>query len=194
MVCLLPVMTESNRSSPWVTLWYKPGHTLQGLIADGKGRTEALAIAGLFGLVQVWPAYSSRESSHAGLLLAGVLGGAAGLFFFSWLLRNFSRWFGGGAHLADVRTALGWGLLPWSVLFVLLLVRITMAGGEAAQMFPLFFAAILYGFVIVLTVLSVALKLSLIKTFLCLVLTVVVSIFPLTFMMQLLMGAPESGA
>lgn len=187
-------MTESNSSSPLVTLWYKPGGTLQGLIANGKGRTAALVIAGLFGLVQVWPAYFSRESSSAGLLLVGVFGGAGGLFFFSCLLRNFSRWFGGKATLADVRTALGWGLLPWSVLFGLLLVLITATGGEAGQLFPLFFTAILYGFVIMLTALSVALQLPLMKTFLCLVLTFLVSIFPLTFMVQLLTGAPVSGS
>lgn len=183
-------MTESSRPSPLITLWYKPGQTLQGLIATGKGRSGAIIIAAVFGLVQVWPAYSSREGSSFGLLILGGLAAVAGLYFFSWLLRNFGRWFGGGGTLAEVRTALGWGLLPWSLLFGFLLALITATNADARQMFPLFFAAILYGFVILLLALSVALRLSPMKTFFCLLLTFLVSIFPLTLVLQLLTGSP----
>ncbi|HKK19653.1 MAG TPA: YIP1 family protein [Opitutales bacterium] len=187
-------MTESSSSSPLITLWYKPGRTLQGLIASGKGRSGALAIAVLFGLVQVWPTYSAREASGAGFLLLGVAAAVAGLYLFGWLLRNFGRWFGGTAALVDVRTALGWGLLPWTAFFGLLLVLVTTTKAEAGQLFPLFFAAILYGFVILLYALSTALRLSFMKTFFCMLLTFLVSIFPLTFILQLFLVVPGANA
>ena len=183
-------MTESSRSSPLVTLWYKPGETLQGLIATGKGRSGALVIAAVFGLVQVLPTYLAKEGPSLGLLLLSAFAAVAGLYLFSWLLRNFARWFGGGAALVDVRTALGWGLLPWTALFGLLLLLVTTANGDARQLFPLFFAAILYGFVILLYTLSTALRLSFMKTFFCLLLTFLVSIFPLTLVLQLFLGVP----
>lgn len=183
-------MTESSRPTPLITLWYKPGQTLQGLIASGKGRTEAFCIAAAFGLVQVWPAYVSQESGPVGLLVGGAAVALGGLFLFSWLLRNFGRWFGGSAKLADLRTALGWGLLPWTLLCGILLAFITLTGGDARQMFPLFFGAILYGFVVLLSTLSVTLRLSVMKTFFCLLLTFLVSLFPLTFIMQMVLGPP----
>jgi len=187
-------MTESSNSSPLVTLWYKPGQTLQGLIATGKGRSGALVVAALFGLVQVWPAYSAAEAPGLGLLPLGVAVAVAGLYLFSWLLRNFSRWFGGGAALVDVRTALGWGLLPWAALFGLLLLFITNSDADARQLFPVFFAVIVYGFVILISALSVALRLSFMKTFFCLLLTFVVSIFPLTLVLQIFLGIPQASA
>lgn len=185
-------MTESNSSSPWLTLWYKPGRTLQGLIDSGKGQREALGFSLFFGLVNVWPAYSAKQDASAGVLLAGGLAGVAGLFFFSWLLRNFSRWFGGASSLAEVRTALGWGLLPWALTLGILLLGITAMSAAPGQMFPLFFIGLVYGFVILLSALSAALRLSLMKTFFCLLLAFLVSIFPLTLILQLLFG-PTAG-
>lgn len=182
------VMTDTSRPNPLFTLWYKPGQTLQGLIAAGKGQAGALAVAAAFGLVQVWPTFSARETSSPLWLVSAALAAVAGLFLFCWLLRNFGRWFGGGAALAEVRTALGWGLLPWTVLFGLLLAWVAQFEGDPRQMFPLFFAMIIYGFVILLYALSTALRLSLMKTFFCLLLTFLVSIFPLTLVMQMIFG------
>jgi len=181
--------TETNRSNPLFTLWYKPGQTLQGLIAAGKGAGAAMLIAFCFGLVLVWPRYATLSAAGPGLLLLGGSAALAGLFLFSWLLRNFSRWFGAPtARLVELRTALGWGLLPWTVLPGFLLLCITTQGVDDSRMFPFFFAGFLYGFVILLTVLSTALRLSMMQTFFCLILTSLVSIFPLTFLLQLLFG------
>lgn len=182
-------MTESNNSSSWVTLWYKPGHTLQGLIAAGKGREAAIGIAVLFGVVLVWPRYFAQEACGPGLLLLGGAAGVAGLFLFSWLLRNFSRWFGAETRLSEVRTALGWGLLPWTLLCGLLLIVISAQDDGVQRLFPLFFGVLIYGFVIILSTVSVALRISVIKTFFCLCLTFLVSIFPLTFVLQSLLGS-----
>jgi hypothetical protein len=51
---------------------------------------------------------------------------------------------------------------------------------------PVFFVVFVYGYVIILLALSAALRLSALKTFLCLVVTVLVSLFPLTLFAQLL--------
>jgi len=181
--------TESNSSSPWRTLWYQPGRTLQGLMDRGAGGGAACVIALGFGLVLVWPRYLAQGTGGPGVLLLGAAVALGGLYVFSWLLRNFSRWFGGAAGLGAVRTALGWGLLPWTVLPGLLLLYITTQGGDAGQLFPLFFGSILYGFVILLAVLSAALGLSPMKTFFCLLFTLLVSLFPLTLVLQVLTGS-----
>ena len=153
-----------------------------------------MTIAACFGLVQAWPSYAAREASGPGLLLLGAAAALAGLFLFSWLLRNFSRWFGATSRLAEVRTALGWGLLPWTLLFGLLLAFISAQDDDARQLFPLFFGALLYGFIILLLTLATALRLSLLKTFFCLLITFLVSIFPLTFIIQFVLGVSPPNA
>lgn len=181
-------MTQESSPSPLITLWYKPGQTLQGLIADAKGGGVALFAALLFGFVQAWPTYTHQESRNAGVLFLGSMFGLAGLFLFSWLLRNFGRWFGGEARVVEVRTAVGWGLLPWALLSGALLVLILTTGSNPQQLFPVFFVILIYGFVVLLSALSVALRISLMKTFLCFILTFIVSLFPLTLAMQFLLG------
>lgn len=183
-------MSESNSPSPLITLWYKPGQTLQGLIENGAGHRVALIVAALFGFVQAWPHFVSRESDNPGTLIVGMLAGLLGVYFFGWLLRNFGRWFGSEAEQVQVRTALGWGLLPTSILLALLILCITVVSVGPQMIFPVFFGVILYGFVILLSALSAALRISFMKTFFCLILTFLVSIFPITLIMQLLMGAP----
>lgn len=182
-------MTESGHSSPYITLWYKPGPTVKGLIGQAKGGRSALWIAASFGFLQIWPRFTAQAEPQFGLLLSGLVAGMLGLYFFSWLLRNFGRWFGGEAKLAEVRTALGWGLLPWTVLFALMLLFITLKSADAQKIFLLFFGVIVYGFVILLTTLSAALRISHLKTFFCLILTLLVSVFPMTLILQLLMGS-----
>ena len=120
-----------------------------------------------------------------GSLSIGVLG----LYFFSWLLRNFGRWFGGGGQLAEVRTALGWGLLPWTVVFAVMGFIIQVREVPPQQLFPFFFIGQVYGFVILLSALSSALRLSFMGTFFCFVVTTLVSLFPLTLILQLVTGA-----
>ncbi|MGB0743183.1 MAG: YIP1 family protein, partial [Opitutales bacterium] len=187
--CLLVDMSSSPLSS-FLTLWYKPGQTLQGLIAAGKGGAGAIAISGLFGLVQAWPTYAAEGGGNVAILGIGFGAAVAGLFLFSWLLRNFGRWFGGEPKLEEVRVALGWGLLPWAVLFGLLLGFIANMGGDPREMFPFFFAVIIYGFIVLLHALSEGLGLPLMKTFFCLIITVVVSIFPITLLLQAIVGVP----
>jgi hypothetical protein len=51
-----------------------------------------------------------------------------------------------------------------------------------------------YGYVIILLSLSAALRMSVLKTFLCLVVTIIVSLFPLTLLAQFLVKLFGSAA
>ncbi|MGB0408773.1 MAG: YIP1 family protein [Opitutales bacterium] len=183
-------MIKSNSTVPLLTLWYKPGQTLQGLIAVGAGHTGAVVITALFGLVQAWRLHIAGDESGSLVLVAGMAVALLGLFLYGWLIRNFGRWLGSESRPADVRTALGWGLLPWLVLFAGLSLLMAQSGDVAqlATVYPFFFVAFVYGYIILLLALSAALRISVLKTFLCLVVTCLVSIFPITFIAQLVFG------
>ncbi len=161
---------------------------MQGLIKNGQGHRLALVVALFFGLVQAGRFYISNSEAGTAYFVVGSLAGLFGLYLFAWLLRNFGRWFGGQASQRDVRVALGWGLLPWLLLFLAL---IFVLGGVAdpealTNYYWLFFLGFLYGYVILLLSLAAALNLSALKTFLCLIVTCLVSIFPLTMLIQVL--------
>lgn len=184
-------MPEPNKPYAASCLWYKPKQTMQGLIESGRGHGAALAVAAGFGLVQSAPLFFMADSRGVPVLFAGALAGLLGLYLFAWLLRNFGRWFGGQAALREVRTALGCSLLPWLVLFAVLFGLLQVCDRElVAHYYGLFFVGFLYGYVVILLGLSAALRLSVLKTFLCVIVTGLVSLFPLTFLLQLMTGGP----
>lgn len=169
--------------------WYRPAAVLAALLRAQKGQRGALLVGAVFGLVQVLPLYLKSEAASGWILPGGLLLGLCAIYFFAWLLRNFARWFGGQAALREVRTGLGLGLLPWTLLFVALT---PLTGGLNAervwtQLYWLIFAVFVYGYVVLLLSLSTALRLSPVKTFFCLVVTGLVSIFPLSLLAQLLL-------
>lgn len=187
------MLDEKSRDAA-LSLWYKPRQAMQGLIEEGRGHGVAMLVALLFGAVQSVPFYLRPDSLGFPVLLAGALAGLAGLYLFAWLLRNFGRWFGGGGALREVRTALGWAQIPWLLLFFVLFALLHASDREQlAQYYALFFLALLYGYVLLLLCLSVALRLSVLKTFLCLIVTIAVSLFPLTLLLQILTGGPTGG-
>ena len=110
------------------------------------------------------------------------------MYLFGWLARNFGRWFGADTTQKETRTALGFGLLPWTLLSVVLsfMLAVQVDAEQIVRYAPFFFVIFVYGYVIILLSLSAALRLSVFKTFLCLVVTVLVSLFPLTLLAQLL--------
>lgn len=186
-------MDERNKAHTASCLWYKPRQTMQGLIEKGRGHGAALAVAGAFGMVQAAPVYLMPDSRGLPLLFLGALCGLIGLYLFAWLLRNFGRWFGGQGALREVRTALGGSLLPWLVLFAVLFGLLQAYDRESvAQYYWIFFLGFLYGYVVILLSLSTALRLTVLKTFLCLIVTGLVSLFPLTLILQLLIGEPPA--
>lgn len=189
-------MITKNQPFYPLTLWYKPASTLRDLLAARRGHAAALLVAAVFGAVQSGRFYLASEDASAGFFLVGALCGLFGLYLFGWLLRNFGRWFGADAARRDLRTALGLGLLPWTLLFAALIPVLNASEDAAtvAALYPIFFVGLIYGYVILLLSLSGALKVSVLKTFLCLVVTVLVSLFPLTLLAQLFVNMFGSAA
>lgn len=166
---------------------------MRALLDNEQGQGPAMLIGAVFGLVISMRVYLANETPALSTLMLGVVAGLVGLVLFGWLLRNFSRWFGGQSSLKAARTGLGLGLLPWTVLFAAFLQATQMVQDAAVieGYFSLFFLFFIYGYFVLLMSLSAALNLSVLKTFLCLVVTILVSIFPLTLLMQIFVGAPQ---
>jgi hypothetical protein len=180
-------MTEQINPLYVCTLWYKPRKTMQGLIENGRGHRTALIVAIASGMIQAVPVYSSDESLGVSVFLIGAIIGFLGLYLLAWLLRNFGRWFGAQASLREVRTGLGLGLMPWLLCFsVLFLFRQNFGSSAVGQYFWLFFIPLVYGYIVVILSLTAVLRLTPLKTFLCLVLTIIFSLFPLTLLFQVL--------
>jgi len=182
-------MSTSDSKLFLVTFWYNPAHSIRQLLVSKKGHTLALVVVALFGMVQLNRLFP--VTSEASLLLSILHGfiGIACLFLISWLMRNFGRWFGADVRQRDVRTALGLGILPWTLLFVVLGLLLAAGVGPdviAARYSFIVLIALVYGFYVLLFSLSAALGLGIIKTFACLSIAVMVSLFPLTFLAQLL--------
>ena len=163
---------------------------MRALLDAGQGHSAAVMIAAFFGAVQ--SGRSSLEQADVGPMpfVFGALAGLCGLYLFGWLTRNFGRWFGADTTQRDARTALGLGLLPWTLLSMVLSF---MLGAEVnpeviVNYALVFFCVFFYGYVIILLGLSAALRLSVLKTFLCLAVTIIVSLFPLTLLAQLLVN------
>jgi hypothetical protein len=179
-------MTEPTKLPYVLTLWYKPRQTMQGLIENGAGHRLALVVAIFFGIVQAGRFDIANGEGSIGYYAVGSLAGLLGLYLFGWLLRNFGRWFGGQATLHEVRVALGLGLAPWLFLFLALIVALGVGVEPSLNSYWIFFVGFLYGYVILLLSLATALRLSVLKTFLCLIVTFLVSLFPLTLLIQIL--------
>ena len=169
------------------TLWYKPRKTMQGLIENGRGHRAALFVATVFGIIQSLPVYSSGASLGLSVFLIGASLGFFGLYFFAWLLRNFGRWFGAQANLREVRTGLGLALMPWVLCFsILFLFRQYFDSSTVGQYFWLFFTLLVYGYIVLILSLTAVLRLTPLKTFLCVVVAIIFSLFPLILLFQLL--------
>lgn len=181
-------MTEKTNPLYVLTLWYKPRETMQGLIETGGGHPLALLLALCFGVVQAERFYRASAETGYAYYAMGALAGLVGLYLFAWLLRNFGRWFGGQATQRELRLALGLGLLPWLLLFLALVLALGEQADPAAfaRYYGFFFLGLLYGYVILLLMLATALRLSVMKTFFCLIVTCLVSAFPLTWLAQVL--------
>jgi hypothetical protein len=189
-------MSTTNNKSSLFTLWFKPVSSMRALLEAGQGHSAAVMIAAFFGAVQ--SARFSLAQAESGPLsyVVGGLAGLSGLYLFGWLTRNFGRWFGAETTQRAARTALGLGLLPWTLLSMVLSF---MLGAEVnperiVSFAPVFFCVFFYGYVIILLSLSAALQLSVLKTFFCLAVTIIFSLFPLTLCAQLLVTLFGSAA
>ena len=171
------------------TFWYKPAWSVRQLLDLQQGHSSALFVAALFGMIQLGRLFPVSSEVLIVYLAFYGLAGVGFLFLFGWLVRNFGRFFGVDARQREVRTALGLGLLPWTILFGSLLLALSSGLSSesiAARYSSIVLVVLIYGFYVLLLSLKAALHLSVIKTFLCLILTVVFSFFPLTLLAQLL--------
>ena len=184
-------MSENSAKPYLLKFWYRPGTVVRALLEAQHGHALALGCALVFGALQTLPFYLADPDVSPLIIIFGAAVGWFGLYLFSWLLRNFGRWFGAQAKLSDMRIALGWGLLPWTVLFAV--VALLVSRGENAEtvtsLAPVLFGGFIYGYVLILLSVAAALKLSALKAFLCLIVTCVVSIFPLTLLAQFVASA-----
>ena len=189
-------MITKKKPSSYITLWFKPASSMRVLLDAGQGHAGAVMVAAFFGAVQSIPFGIRQESSGPLFYLVGAAMGLCGLYLLGWLTRNFGRWFGAQVSQCDVRTSLGLSLLPWTLLFLPLpfLRGAEMDAATIKLFYCLFFIGFVYGYVILLLSLSAALKVSALKTFLCLLVTIVVSFFPLTLLAQLFASLFTSGA
>ncbi|MGJ8638112.1 MAG: YIP1 family protein [Opitutaceae bacterium] len=180
-------MSESTAQPYLLKFWYRPSVAIRGLLQAKQGHNLAVVSALIFGAMQALPVYLSREEVSPLILVFGAVVGLFGLYLFSWLLRNFGRWFGAQADLFEMRIALGWGLMPWALLFAVL--GVVVSSGVSVEVQGIVkivsFVGLLYGYVLILLSIAAALKLTVLKAFLCLIVTCVVSLFPLTLLAQL---------
>jgi hypothetical protein len=124
------------------------------------------------------------------VIIGGILG--LGIFYiFALALKTFGRWFGAQVESKAVRTALGVGIIPWTVLFLIFFVSITLVDPRLilSQFFPFFFVGFIYGFTILLIALSKTLKIGFLKTFLLFILAYATTFFPLLTLVRLYFGA-----
>lgn len=149
----------------------------------------AVAITVLFALVQVYPRAVLADNLIVSLLLAAFLGVVL-LYGYGFLVRNFSRWMGGHAPLSAIRTAIGLGLAPWTVLFALALIfqSSLQAVGSMSWVLGGLFSGFVYGFVCLLLLIADVLKLSYLRTLAVMVIAFLVALFPSIALLQLLLN------
>ena len=182
-------MSNSNSKSFLLTFWYRPAYSMQRLLDARKGHIIALIIAAILGSTQFGRLRPEKfEAPLLHLTLCGLCG-IVSLFLLGWLVRNFGRWFGAETEPVRVRTALGFGVLPWTILFAVLSLMLSYGLDPnliAGEYFPILLGAFIYGFCILLLSLTVGLRIGIVKTFLCIVVTFLFGLFPLMLLMQVL--------
>ena len=154
-----------------------------------RGHFYALVIAAFFGAIQFSRLIPLRSEALVLYVISCGLLGIVCLFLLSWLIGNFGRLFGVEAIQREVRTALALGILPWALIFAVLSLLLYWGFSPEsiiADYFPVFLGAFIYGFYILLFSLKAALRVGVITTFLCLIITIVLNIFPLVLLVQFL--------
>jgi hypothetical protein len=189
----------------YLQIFYRPGLFIEEIVHQAKTHTFALRVAFLFSALQSIPIIMSKglidpESGAEGISGGGfiplkvIIGGILGLgifYIFALALKTFGRWFGAKVESKAVRTALGVGIIPWTVLFLIFFVSITLVDPRLilSQFFPFFFVGFIYGFTILLIALSKTLKIGFLKTFLLFILAYATTFFPLLTLVRLYFGA-----
>ena len=189
----------------YLQIFYRPGLFIEEVLSQTKTHTFALRVAFLFSALQSIPIVMSTglidpESGAEGMTGGGliplkvIIGGILGLgvfYIFALALKTFGRWFGAKVESKEVRTGLGIGLIPWTVLFLVFFVSMALVDARLiiSKFFPFFFVGFIYGFTILLIALSKTLKIGFLKTFLLFILAYATTFFPLLTLVRLYFGA-----
>ena len=189
----------------YLQIFYRPGLFIEEVLSQTKTHTFALRVAFLFSALQSIPIVMSTglidpESGAEGMTGGGliplkvIIGGILGLgvfYIFALALKTFGRWFGAKVESKEVRTGLGIGLIPWTVLFLVFFVSMALVDPRLiiSKFFPFFFVGFIYGFTILLIALSKTLKIGFLKTFLLFILAYATTFFPLLTLVRLYFGA-----
>ena len=183
----------------YLQIFYRPGFFIEEIVHQAKTHTFALRVAFLFSALQSIPIIMSTglagtESGDGFIPLKVIIGGILGLgvfYIFALALKTFGLWFGAKVEPKEVRTALGVGLIPWTVLFTIFLVSMALVDPRliVGQFFPFFFVGFVYGFTILLIALSKTLKIGFLKTFLLFIFAYATTFFPLLTLVRLYFGA-----
>ena len=189
----------------YLQIFYRPGLFIEEVLSQTKTHTFALRVAFLFSALQSIPIVMSTglidpESGAEGMTGGGliplkvIIGGILGLgvfYIFALALKTFGRWFGAKVESKEVRTGLGIGLIPWTVLFLVFFVSMALVDPRfiISKFFPFFFVGFMYGFTILLIALSKTLKIGFLKTFLLFILAYATTFFPLLTLVRLYFGA-----
>lgn len=189
----------------YLQIFYRPGLFIEEVLSQTKTHTFALRVAFLFSALQSIPIVMSTglidpESGAEGMTGGGliplkvIIGGILGLgvfYIFALALKTFGRWFGAKVESKEVRTGLGIGLIPWTVLFLVFFVSMALVDPRLiiSKFFPFFFVGFIYGFTILLIALSKTLRIGFLKTFLLFILAYATTFFPLLTLVRLYFGA-----
>jgi signal peptidase I len=110
---------DTQATSPWLSVWFKPGPTIQHIVAASPGRHLWLlgSLAGICGLaVQLllsdWRTALLDWRWIVAILLGGAAWGIISVYVAGFFLRWSGRLLGGRASTAEARAAAAWSSLP----------------------------------------------------------------------------------
>ena len=182
----------------YLQIFYKPGSCIENLMNSERAHSIAQLVVFLFSAIQSLPYWMAQVVGTENVpasntipfkVIAGGLIGLGVFYLFAFFLRNFGRWFGAQASVKAIRTGLGIALIPWTVLFALFFLALGAFGPKGVfQQFPLFFMGFIYGFTIVMIAMSKVFKVGALKSFLILLFTFFVTLWPMNQIFKMVLS------
>jgi len=116
---MTPASDFEPKPSPWLSLWFKPGDTIERILAT-KPRGSVLLLAGIDTvafMVAVTIAYRMTAAlldwrNLVAVVLIGLACGVAFLYINVPFYRLSGRLLGGRASQTQLRAVLAWGMVP----------------------------------------------------------------------------------
>jgi signal peptidase I len=123
---------SASKRSPWLSIWFKPGDTIEGLLAT-KPKRNLLLLATLGVAYMIVSTMVDEGLTTAlvdwrflvGTAFIAAIMGIASLYLSALFLSWSGRIFGGRASPAHMRAVLAWGMAPLCAALVIYLVTLT---------------------------------------------------------------------